>query len=105
MKKMLILVLVLSFFFVTFLSGEEKVATSGGRWQLLQVSYNGKDGNRSGGEIIAVLKIDTETGKTYRLLSKMDNGIPTEDRFIEIEDVPVPPKEKKETEQDKNKGK
>jgi len=78
MNKTLILVLVLSFFFVNVLCGEEKPATSGGRYQLLQGNYTlfffspeKKGGSQ---EIKTIFRIDTKTGKTYYFLSSPRDG-------------------------------
>ena len=85
MKKTLILVLVLGLFFVSLVEGAEKIATSGGRYQLLQVSYTGFNDTKGTAYIITtVLKIDTETGKTYRLWSRINANEKTVDCFREI---------------------
>jgi hypothetical protein len=123
MKRTLILVLVLSFFFVTLLQGEEKIATSGGRYQLLQVTYKGSNyNNNTKYTEETVLKIDTETGKTYYLIaqiSDMTSGqevlfaeIPTytfkenpKDKLIDFSDLtpPAPPKTTKPPETQRSK--
>ena len=103
MKKMLVVlvILVLGFFFVTALRGEEKIATNGGRYQLLQVRYTGYDTKGETYNIDTILKIDTETGKTYCLSAKTKCEVPVEEKFIEIEDCAVSPKEKNEPGQGK----
>jgi len=97
MKKTLILVLVLGFFFVTLLQGEEKIATSGGRWQLLQVAYQQNNFNdNTKYKVDTVLKIDTETGRTYRLLSQIPDMVRGEQEvFKEIPAYDFKPEEKK----------
>ena len=94
MKKTLILVLVLSFFFVTLLRGEEKIATSGGRYQLLQGTYtqfiSPSEGRGRSQEIKTIFKIDTETGKTWYFYSS-----PTiKDGFYEIGTYVISPEKK-----------
>ena len=65
MKRTLILVLMLSCFFVSTLQGAEKIATSGGRYQLVAGTYTVEDNQA---DIIrerkGVFRINTVTGET-----------------------------------------
>jgi hypothetical protein len=91
MKKNVVLgmmfVFVFSFFLITASQGEEKVATSGGRYQLFQGTYtvnNAVTGTAT--EYKTVFRIDTETGKTYYFDSRVWKSGQGVEYWVEIKE-------------------